>query len=96
MWAVLTLRPYIEGTHVKVRTDHAALKWMLTVNDPTGRLMHWSLRLMEFDYEILYRLGRVHQVPDAFSRLLQPDNDDDDDEVDDEILTFHENEQDVD
>ena len=52
-----------------VRTDHNALKWMLTQNDPTGRLMRWRLRLMEFDYDIIYRPGRVHQVPDALSRI---------------------------
>ena len=33
VWSVLSLRPYIEGTHVKVRTDHVALRWMLTLND---------------------------------------------------------------
>ena len=39
IWAVITLRPYLEGTEFKVRSDHNALKWMLTLNDPTGRLM---------------------------------------------------------
>lgn len=43
----------------------------MTITDPQGRLMRWLLRLMEFDYEILYRTGRVHQFPDAFYRLLQ-------------------------
>jgi hypothetical protein len=42
---------------------------------------------MEFDYEIVYRPGRVHQVPDALSRLTLPDYEIDD-EVDDEIPTF--------
>ena len=89
VWSVLSLRPYIEGTHVKVRTDHVALRWMLTLNDPTGRLMRWRLRLMEFDYEIVYRPGRVHQVPDALSRLPQPEDAEGvADDVDDTIPTF--------
>ena len=27
LWALHTLRPYVEGTHVLIRTDHAALRW---------------------------------------------------------------------
>ena len=65
VWATLTLRPYIEGTKFVVRTDQNALRWMMTTNDPQGRLMRWRLRVMEFDYEIVYRPGRVQQVPDA-------------------------------
>ena len=38
VWAVTTLRPYIEGQKFVVRTDHDALRWLLTLNDPSGRL----------------------------------------------------------
>ena len=75
VWGVLQLRAYLESTHFMVRTDHNALKWMLTQNDPTGRLIRWRLRLMEFEYDIIYRPGRVHQVPDALSRLQHEDED---------------------
>ena len=88
VWAVLTLRPYLEGSHFIVRTDHNALRWMMTLNDPTGRLMRWRLRLLEFDYEILYRPGRVHQVPDALSRLRRNEDSDDESDIDDELPTF--------
>jgi len=69
VWAVTTLRPYIERTRFVVRTDHNALRWLMNINDPTGRLVRWRLRLSEFDYTIVYRPGRVHQVPDALSRV---------------------------
>ena len=65
LWTTLTLRTYIEETKFEVRTDHNALRWMITTNDPQGRLMRLRLRLMEFDYEIMYRPERVYQVPDA-------------------------------
>ena len=61
------------------------------MNDPTGRLMRWRLRLMEFDYEIVYRPGRVHQVPDVLSRLSHPEpagSEKDLGEIDDTIPTF--------
>ena len=87
IWGVLSLRPYLEGGHFLVRTDHQALKWMMTVSDASARLMRWRLRLMECDYEVIYRPGRVHQVPDALSRLEQPETDENQ-EVDDDIPTF--------
>ena len=71
-----------------MRTDHNALRWMMTTNDPQGRLMRWRLRLMEFHYEIVYRPGRVHEVPDALSRLLREGNVDDDATIDEEIPSF--------
>ena len=88
VWANLTLRPYIEGTRFVVRTDHTALRWMMTTNDPQGRLMRLRLRLMEFDYEIVYRPGRVHQVADVFSRLLREGGTEDDATIDEEIPFF--------
>ena len=48
--------------------------------------MRWRLRLSEFDFTITYRPGRVHQVPDALSRLISPDGNDDK-AVDDEVPT---------
>ena len=74
VWAMQSLRPYIEGQRFLVRSDHAALKWLISLKDPTGRLARWCYRLSTFDYEIIHRPGRKHQVPDALSRLLRPNN----------------------
>ena len=48
--------------------------------------MRWRLRLSDFDFEIQYRPGRVHQVPDALSCLISPGSDPK--PMDDEIPTF--------
>ena len=50
--------------------------------------MRRRLRLMEFDYEIVYRPGCVQQVPDALSRLTREDNDGREACIDEEISSF--------
>lgn len=61
-------RPYIDMTHFTVVTDHASLKWLANLRDPTGRLSRWALRLQCFDFEIMHRPGKQHHVPDTLSR----------------------------
>ena len=70
VWAVQHLRPYLEGQRFTIRTDHDALKWLLNLRDPRGRLARWSLRLQEFDYEVVYKPGKTHALADGPSRLL--------------------------
>ena len=70
VWAVQHLRPYLEGQRFTIRTDHDALKWLLNLRDPRGRLARWSLRLQEFDYEVVYKQGKTHALADGPSRLL--------------------------
>ena len=87
VWAVTTLRPYIERETFTVRTEHDALRWLMTLTDSSGRLMRWRLRLSEFDFTIQYRPGIIHQVPDALSRLISPRGNEDS-PVDDEVPTY--------
>ena len=89
--AVRTLRPYVEGTNFTVRTDHDALRWLMSLTESSGILTQWRPRLAEYDFTIQYRPGRVHQVPDALSRPVWPRVTDDPRpvvEVDDDIPTF--------
>lgn len=84
--AVEQFRPYIEGSHFKVITDHSALQWLDNNKDPHGRLARWAMRLQQFDYEIVFRKGKDNVVADALSRattneinLLEINIDDKDD-----------------
>jgi len=86
VWAINAVRPYVEGFNFHVRTDHEALRWLLTLTDSSGRLLRWRLRLAGVDYTVTYRPGRVHQVPDALSRLETEF--DDGKVVDDDVPTF--------
>ena len=60
VWALKTLRPYLIYEKFTVYTDHAALGWLLTINDPSGRLMRWRLRLAEYDFNIQYKTGKTN------------------------------------
>ena len=83
VWALKTLRPYLMYEKFVVYTDHAALHWLLTIDDPSGRLIRWRLRLAEYDFEVKYKKGKANTQADALSRLntsaetiLSDDNDD--------------------
>lgn len=62
-------RPYIEGMKFTVITDHASLKWLLSLNNPSGRLARWAARISQFTFDIIHKKGSLHVVPDTLSRF---------------------------
>lgn len=65
-------RCYVEnGQTCNVYTDHSALKWFLSLSNPTGRLARWGVRLSSFNFTIKHRRGKDHVIPDALSRTVQ-------------------------
>ncbi|CAB0028086.1 unnamed protein product, partial [Trichogramma brassicae] len=73
LWVVQKFRPYVEGYHFKVISDHSSLKWLHNLKNPTGRLARWALELQQYDYEIIHRKGSQNVVADALSRLHEDD-----------------------
>ena len=59
---------YLYGTKFELRTDHAALKWLRTISDPTSRLARWSLFLQAYDFSITHVKGTANANADALSR----------------------------
>jgi len=68
VYAVRKFRPYIEYSKFKIYTDHLALKWLMEMENPTGRLARWVMILQGFNFEIGYRPGKTNVVADALSR----------------------------
>ena len=75
----LRFRPFI------LRTDHAALKWIYTMEKPTGMIERWLQTLANHQFTVEYRPGKNHQNADALSRIAHADPPDaeDDEEAED-------------
>lgn len=70
LWAIQKFRCYVEATHFSVVTDHFALLWLSNLKDPSGRLARWSVKLQQYDFDIVHRRGKDNVVPDALSRSV--------------------------
>ena len=68
IFAVTKYRPYLYGRQFTIITDHHALCYLMNISDPSGRLCRWALRLMEFDFQIRFKNGRIHKNVDCLSR----------------------------
>ena len=72
IWALEAFRPYIDGVHVTIRTDHAPLEYIRSKTDRCKRLEIRALRLQEFRFTIQPRPGAQQKHVDAFSRAPVP------------------------
>ena len=68
VWCLKKFRGFIWGMKVNIITDHQALCWLLTKRDLAGRLARWSLAIQEYDIQIMYRSGKLHDNADCLSR----------------------------
>jgi hypothetical protein len=71
IWATKQFRCYLYGKRFKVRTDHSALTYLHKFTGNNARLLRWSLRLSEFDFQIEDRPGTQIRHVDAISRHVQ-------------------------
>jgi hypothetical protein len=69
LWAIRKFRPYLEGYHFILCTDHYVLKWINSLKNPSGRLASWSLELQDYSFTVVHRKGTLHRVPDALSTI---------------------------
>ena len=59
---------YLYGAHFKVLTDHSAVRWLMSLKMPCGRLARWALLPQQYDFEIIHRAGVSSGNADALSR----------------------------
>jgi transposase InsO family protein len=68
IWCIEECRHYLIGNRFTIRTDHNALKWLMSVKDHNAQLMRWALMLLEYEFEIIHVKGKTNVVADALSR----------------------------
>lgn len=73
VWSVKHFRPYLYGRKFVIMTDHKPLTWLFNVKDPGSRLVRWRLTLEEYDYDIIYKPGKINHNADALSRISIPE-----------------------
>ena len=54
-------------------TDHAALQHFHTAKTKNPKLARWALLLSNYDFQVMYRPGKVHTNADGLSRSRQAD-----------------------
>ena len=70
VWAVTTLRHYLEGRRFHIRTDHRALQWLFSASATDNpRLARFRLKLAALDFSVSYLPGRKNRAADGMSRL---------------------------
>ena len=63
-------RQYLYGRKVLLRSDHAALKWLLNFKNPEGQLARWLEVISEYEVTVEHRPGRKHGNADGLSRKV--------------------------
>jgi transposase InsO family protein len=66
--ALKIFRVYILGRHVRLYTDHQALKQVFSDPQPNGRRARWIATFQEYDVEIRHRPGAKNLLADSLSR----------------------------
>lgn len=65
--SVKKFRTYVYGRKITIITDHQALVWFKSA-DLNTRVLKWRFRLSKYDYEIIYKPGKLNSNADALSR----------------------------
>jgi len=59
---------YLRGPTFLIRTDHASLRYIRTLSQPTAQFFRWIMLLEEYSYKLEVRKGILHGNADAMSR----------------------------
>ena len=59
---------YSYGTKFRLVSDHEPLKWIRKLDDPGKRLTKWKWIMRKYDYEFVYKSGKLKSNADAHSR----------------------------
>ena len=67
--AIKKWRQYLLGLRFTIETDHQSLRAMIHQTILTPEKQKWVTKLLGFDFEIVYKLGKENAPADALSRV---------------------------
>ena len=70
--AVQKWRHYLLGRKFTVISEQKALKFLIDQRKVQPQFQKWLMKLLEYDFEILYQLSVQNKAADALSRINQP------------------------
>jgi len=50
------------------------LKWLNSIESPSGRIARWALELQQYNFEMAYRKGQIKTAPTGDATGLNGDN----------------------
>ena len=73
IFCVTHFRPYLYKRKFTLVTDHKPLVWSKNSKDPCLRVSRWRLKLAEYDFDVIYKAGKMNVNADAISRNVIDD-----------------------
>jgi len=62
-------RHYLLGNKFVFYVDHMALVYLVNKPQVSGRITKWLLLFLEYDFIVVYKLGKIHVITNALLRL---------------------------
>jgi hypothetical protein len=69
VYALHKFRHYLLGNKFTFYVDHMALVYLINKPQVFDKLVKWLLLFFEYDFKIVYKLGKTHIMSDTLSRL---------------------------
>jgi len=68
VFGVTYFREYLWGRQFTVFCDNISLQYYKTLKIPSARIARLTLKLLDFNFDIIYKKGKENRVADALSR----------------------------
>lgn len=65
--AVRHFKYYLCGEPFTMRTDHAALQWLMSFKEPEGQVARWMEELQSYNFTVVHIAGSSYNNTDALS-----------------------------
>ena len=69
VYFVQYFRHYLLGRDFVIRTDHSALRWVMSFKDPRDQIARWLEVLSQYRFKIVHQDGKKHRNADSLSRV---------------------------